>query len=287
MLAPRTANLRVFSILSLLPTVQRRPMSSFTLNKSIFNPALYHRVRDVWFEGHSLDTKMPKPEVMQRWWMAPPEEKLRFDSHCRDNFGAALSAIGPENWPSPNVSPFVQEIQDAARANSDDNGVEAAWTALSIILLLDQMSRNIYRTSDGLVKIYTHYDKIAQALIGTILSEDSPIGRLDLNPMWLLKPMHRSWFYMPLLHSEDIDQHKQVNAIIEELSAELDEGGADEESMAKGYWQKFAAAEKDHVDIIEKFGRYPHRNDCLGRESTEEEKTFLKDGGKTFGVAQK
>jgi uncharacterized protein (DUF924 family) len=45
-------------------------------------------------------------------------------------------------------------------------------------------------------------------------------------------------------------------------------------------------AEKDHRDILNKFGRYPHRNGPLGRSSTDEEKRFLEEGGETFGVAQ-
>ncbi|KAF2467455.1 uncharacterized protein BDR25DRAFT_344850 [Lindgomyces ingoldianus] len=284
MLTRRTAPLRLLSVLSLLPNAQRRPMSSLTLNKDIFNPALYQRIRDVWFEGHSVNTTIPKPEVMQRWWMAGPEQKMIFDGHCRDNFGQALEAIAPEKWPEPTAEPFVQEVHAAAERSPGDASAEAAWTALGIILLLDQMSRNIYRTNEGLVKIYTHYDKIAQSFLSTVLSTDGPIIRPDMHPMWRHNPSYRLWFYMPLMHSEKIEDHHKMDAILKDMVVDLVQANRPE---AAEYLEKSKGAEKHHREILDKFGRYPHRNACLGREATEEEKKFLADIGNTFGVAQK
>jgi uncharacterized protein (DUF924 family) len=50
--------------------------------------------------------------------------------------------------------------------------------------------------------------------------------------------------------------------------------------------ENYQKSAKDHRDILERFGRYPHRNTALGRVSTEEERRFIEDGGATFGVAQ-
>ena len=66
--------------------------------------------------------------------------------------------------------------------------------------------------------------------------------------------------YLPLMHSESLEHHEKAMALYEEL----------------GNVQSIAF-EKKHKEIIERFGRYPHRNEVLGRESTAEEVEFLKD----------
>lgn len=271
-------------ILSRPPVIQRRAMSSFALNKDIFNPSLYKQVQNVWFEGHALGSQDISMDVVQRWFLAPPEEKLRFDKICRNNFAHALEAIGPEEFPNPSAEPFLDEIHESVQRNPTDDGADAAWTALSIIILLDQISRNIYRTNEGQRKIYTHYDKIAYSLVNTLMSPETPIVRPDLHPQWRLSLAHRQWFYMPLMHSEDLDAHKILDDIFAKFREDL--GKEDGYESMKQFLERSMKSEKDHRDILEKFGRYPHRNGALGRESTDEERKFLAGGGATFGVAQ-
>jgi uncharacterized protein (DUF924 family) len=93
------------------------------------------------------------------------------------------------------------------------------------------------------------------------------------------------WLYMPLMHSEDIESHKLVDSILAETKTELEQlqGRKGSKMLLQGQFK----AEKDHRDILDRFGRYPHRNRALGRVSTQEEKKFLEQGGATFGVAQK
>jgi uncharacterized protein (DUF924 family) len=262
----------------------QRAMSSFTLDKSIFKPALYKELQNVWFEGLELGAKEVDMSVAKRWFAASAEEKVAFDGLCREKFGPALEAIGPERFPDPSAEPFLREIQDAARADTKGDGAEGAWTALSIVLLLDQMSRNIFRTNEGLAKIYNHYDKISSSLMQTLLSPNSPIGRPDLHPQWRASTVYRVWFYLPLVHSEKIQVHNQYDGIMATFGEELERDGASE-SM-KMFWQQAIKAEEEHRDILNKFGRYPHRNGAIGRETTAEEKKFMEEGGATFGVAQ-
>lgn len=263
---------------------QLRTMSSFKLSKDIFNPQLYKSIQDIWFEGHPLGTKGLDQDVAKRWFMLQGQDRDAFDSVCRSNFVRALEAIGPEHMSNPSPEPFLEEIQDALQKNPRDQGSQAAWTALSIILLLDQMSRNVYRSNEGLRKVYTHYDKIAFSLVNILLSADSPVIRPDLHPQWHNSIVHRHWFYMPLMHSEDLGSHKKALDIMEQMGEDLKKLGVSDEEMA------FAAQEvkfeKEHMEIIEKFGRYPHRNVALGREMTYEETSFMKEGGATFGVSQ-
>ncbi|KAF2270345.1 DUF924-domain-containing protein [Lojkania enalia] len=259
-------------------------MSSFTLDKTIFNLSLYKSVRDTWFEGVPLDAADFDFAAAKRWFQATPEEKAIFDSKCRDNFAHALEAIGPEKFPEPTAEPFLQEIKEVAQSNPGDGGATAAWSALAIVLLVDQMTRHIFRKGEGLVKVYNHYDKIAYSLVRALFSADSPIGRPDHHPQWRYSPPHRTWFYLPFIHSEDIEAHDIVQDIMDDMSKDAEEHntGPGMKKLVEGGIK----GEKEHRDILEKFGRYPHRNLALGRESTDEEKKFLSEGGSTFGVSQ-
>lgn len=274
---------RCFAISS--ASLHVRAMSSFTLDKNIFTPALYHKVQDVWLSGVDPSGEEVNMDVVRRWFMGTPEERLALDTTCNDNFGRALDAIGPAKFTTPNAEPFLDQLREIVKNDSKGDGAEAASTALSIAILLDQMPRNIFRTDEGLVKVYTHYDQIAQAFIRTLFSPKSPIPRPDEHPQWRNSLAHRMWFYMPLCHSEDVEVHKQLDGILEDVQRDLDAqpGCAGSKELMKGQYK----AEQEHREIIDRFGRYPHRNGALGRKSTEEELKFMSEGGATFGVAQK
>jgi uncharacterized protein (DUF924 family) len=265
-------------------TFHRCAMSTFTLDKNVFNPTLYKQVTDVWLSGVDIQGHEMNEDVMRRWFMGTPEERLTFDSVCRDYFAHALEAIGPEKLPNPTAEPFLRQVRDIARQDEDGNGSQAAWTTLSMALLLDQMPRNIFRTNAGLVNVYTHYDKIAYALVRTLLSSASPIPRPDLHPQWCNSAAHRMWFYLPLTHSEDIEAHNMLDKIVAQFSKDTEklEGHA----ATKKFLQANMNSEREHREVLNRFGRYPHRNTALGRKSTEEEERFLKEGGATFGVTQ-
>ena len=135
---------------------------------------------------------------------------------------------------------------------------------LAYVIILDQFSRNIYRDSPGSFA----QDNLALNIVLRGLNNG-----LDMKMM----PYQRAFFYMPLMHSEDIDiQKKSV-----EYFSGLEKKYKDSEDFANLVKQnkKYAVL---HHDIIEKFGRYPHRNSVLGRESTEEEIEFLKGPGSSF-----
>lgn len=261
-----------------------RAMSSFNLNKEIFNPGLYKQIRDIWFKDTPIGATEIDMSVAKQWFMASAEEKADFDGICRHNFARALEAVGPDQFPNPSAEPFLREIEQAVQNNPTDGGAEAACTALSIVLLLDQITRNIYRNQEGLVKVYNHYDIICFSLMSRLLSTDTPLVRPDLHPQWRKSPIFRLWFYLPLIHNEDLNMLEKAIEIEEELEKELD--GEEGFENAKMFVQEGLKSTREHRDILRKFGRYPHRNISLGRESTEEEKKFLTEGGATFGVAQ-
>jgi uncharacterized protein (DUF924 family) len=265
-------------------TFQCPAMPPFTLDKTIFTPSLYKKVQDVWFDDQPIGTQDIDRRVIMKWFGAIPDQKDAFDTLCRDNFAHALEAIGPEHFPNPSAEPFLSQIRDFVHADAAGDAAAAAEVALSMVLLLDQMPRNIYRTNEGLAKVYNHYDKMAYALATSFISSaDAPLPRPDLHPQWRRSPGWRYWFYLPFMHSEDLDAHRKVESIIVELKSELDGDGNE---AARAFAQTGLDAEREHMDIIERFGRYPHRNAALRRVSTEEEKEFLRGGGATFGVVQ-
>ncbi|TDJ04487.1 MAG: DUF924 domain-containing protein [Deltaproteobacteria bacterium] len=130
---------------------------------------------------------------------------------------------------------------------------------LGYIILLDQFSRNIYR---GTPKSFAQDGKALEAAAqGIEANQDSRITFVQ-----------RIFFYMPFMHSEILsDQERSI-----ELFRELFQNTS-EEGFKSNY--EYALA---HHKIIEEFGRFPHRNEILGRKSTDAEKEFLKKPGSSF-----
>jgi len=123
---------------------------------------------------------------------------------------------------------------------------------LAEIIVLDQFSRNIYR---GTARAFAQ-DSLALALAQEAISQD-----LDKQ----LSPEQRSFLYMPFMHSE--------SKLIHEFALKLFQRLGNQANLEY---------EIKHKIIIDRFGRYPHRNQILGRESTEEELSFLTQPDSSF-----
>jgi len=252
---------------------------SFTLNKAIWNPALYNRVREIWFADLPASAATPSEESVKRWFTNSPVAKASFDKICHGEFNAALESISPKVYPLKGLSneeiaaPFVSELQSS-------NDEENSRTALSLSILLDQIPRNLFRSSETLPLVYNHYDPISISLARYIQATNP---RLDLHPYIRSSWPYRVWFYMPLMHSEDINDHKMFDTILDEHITERRNEGNEE---AVKYGEDIKGFEKMHRGIIDQFGRYPHRNKFMGRETTKEEEDYMKAGGHTFGIAE-
>ena len=123
---------------------------------------------------------------------------------------------------------------------------------LAEIIVLDQFSRNIFRDDKR---------AFAQDAMALVLAQEAIAQGEDLE----LSPVQRSFLYMPYMHSESLKVHEEAEKLF----------------LAPGL-ENNLAFERKHKVIIERFGRYPHRNSVLGRESTEEESEFLKQPGSSF-----
>jgi len=137
-----------------------------------------------------------------------------------------------------------------------------AHGALAYIIVLDQFSRNMFR---GTPKMFE-----ADGLARDVCYEGLDSG-FDVE----LGFDERAFFYLPLEHSESMVDQMRCLDMFEGLVEESPEHLRDD---ARNYLD-FA---NRHRAIIERFGRYPHRNETLGRSSTAEEREFLKTPGSSF-----
>ncbi|KAK7956397.1 uncharacterized protein PG986_005619 [Apiospora aurea] len=254
-------------------------LRGFALNPRVFNASLYKTINDVWFggmSGQAVGGIAPTKEMAMRWFAGGQE----FDAKCQSAGAEALDSIGPHRLALPKFT-TVQEDRahypDMARpfatqySAEQDSAAEAGKNALSIVLLLDQLSRNVYRKDQG--PIYAHYDRLARAV-----SQDARARDVLAGPGF--SDVQRYWLYMPLMHSEDLADHEAFDVYIRDKIARAEKAG---DAAAVGSLRNSLDFGERHMDIIRKFGRYPYRNKWLGRETTEEEAAYLEGGGETFG----
>ncbi len=133
---------------------------------------------------------------------------------------------------------------------------------LALIILLDQFPRNIYRNT-------------SQAFAYDFIALNTCLEGLSTGKHRQILPIQKKFFYMPLQHSESLEiQNKSVyyfTELLEESPLEL-----------KSYFQDSLKYAKKHKEIIDKFGRFLHRDKIIGRETSLEELEFLKIPGNNF-----
>jgi uncharacterized protein (DUF924 family) len=151
---------------------------------------------------------------------------------------------------------------DQAAAHRLDGWAETAAGRLALILLTDQFPRNIHR---GTPQSFA-YDALARTWCKEGLREGVQAK---------LRPIERVFFYLPLEHSESLADQEQAVALFAELLEGVPEA---QRETFRGYYD-FAVR---HREVISRFGRFPHRNQILGRESTPEELVFLQQKGSSF-----
>ncbi len=165
-------------------------------------------------------------------------------------------------------SEFDDQIRQRFLVDSEKAaaGSYADWRAvperaIALLLLLDQFPRNLFRDDPRSFATDAQALTVAQSLVDTGADKS-------------LMPAHRFFVYVPFEHSEEmVHQNRCVELMrgLIEDDPDLDEG------LKNGL--DYAIR---HRDVIERFGRFPHRNEILGRESTPEEVEFLQQPGSRF-----
>ncbi|MCB9523939.1 MAG: DUF924 domain-containing protein [Myxococcales bacterium] len=144
---------------------------------------------------------------------------------------------------------------DAALAGQLDGWAAEPRGALALVILLDQFTRNLFR---GKARAFAG-DPKARAIASTLVAQGADRA---------LSPIERVFLYLPFEHGEaPADQARSI-ACYEQLRAD----GGDR-------FQGFLDYAYKHKAVIDEFGRYPHRNVALGRDSTPEEQAWLDAGG--------
>ena len=181
------------------------------------------------------------------------------DSHESDAStpGAVLAFwrdAGPQRWFKKDAAfdaefraRFLDAHEAAARGELD------SWSgdpdgALALLILLDQFPRNAFRGSSRMFTTDAQALELARSAIAAGFDQRVPAEL-------------RNFFYLPLMHSENLRDQQRAVELVLPLGDEP---------------HRFAVM---HRDIIERFGRFPHRNAVLGRSSSRKEQNFLDQGG--------
>ena len=192
-----------------------------------------------------MSVSLPSPfDILDFWWRA-----------------------GPSRWFARNDG-FDKEIRtrfsDAVEAslNGDlDDWAASPHSALALILLLDQFPRNIFRDSGEAFA----YDAKALAIAKKLIER-------GLDRFYLAE---QTFVCLPLEHSEEIENQDRSVELFARMAVEAPDGWKDSKRLGLDFATR-------HRDLIRKFGRYPHRNEMLGRDSTDEEKAFIAEHGRGF-----
>ena len=193
-------------------------------------------ILDFWF-GELNEHGCSTPEHRKRWWTKSDAFDESIQHHFLDDY-EAIVAGEREAWRS------------------------TARGTLAYIIVLDQFSRNMFR---GTPEMFAA-DELAREVCREGLDAGSD-AELSFD--------ERVFFYLPLEHSESMDDHELCLKLFERL---LESAPELLQADAK-YYLDFAV---QHKAIIERFGRYPHRNGILGRASSDEEAKFLEEPGSSF-----
>ncbi len=156
---------------------------------------------------------------------------------------------------------FKQTVDDVFCGKSN-NWLDTNEGTLASIICLDQFPRNIYR---GTPKSFS-YDGRALEMAKQAVSAELDMG---------LEPIFRVFIYIPFEHSENLSDQNRAVSLFDKLG---EEAGAE----FKMVFDNYIAYAVRHQAVIERFGRFPHRNAILGRDSTDEELKFLKQPGSSF-----
>jgi uncharacterized protein (DUF924 family) len=192
------------------------------------------------------------PEEVLSYWF--PEGFNEADPQTRRRQGERWMHGGPEV--DREITERFGQALEQARRGELDHWAETPRGRLALIVVLDQFSRNVYRGSP------LSYAQDEKALELALEGIDAGMDRE-------LSFMERIFFWMPVGHSEDL-------ALQERSVRHKEEEAADAPPHLRAMAEFGISQARAARDVIARFGRHPHRNEILGRESTPEELEYLR-----------
>lgn len=196
-----------------------------------------------WF-GYGRTATEIADEKTELWW----SKNYEVDQDITRRFSASTEA--------------VMACSGQSASDEPGQGAESPLGLLAAIICTDQFPRNMYRDT---ARAYA-YDSFALQLAKHCV---------DSGADQHLTPIQRVFAYLPFEHSEELKDQKRSMSLYQELAKNAD---ASERDLFDNYLY-FA---KKHYDIIERFGRFPHRNQVLMRDTTYDEETFLTQPSSSF-----
>jgi len=195
-------------------------------------------------------------EKLLDYWFGPLEDDLDYPSDKTSLWW------GKEH--DGEIRRLFGSLMEQAKSGELDSWKKGPRSMRALILLLDQVTRTLHR---GTPEAFA-WDSEARALTDQAL---------ELGFDQELRPVERTFVYITLMHSESLDDHDRAVALYTQVVNAVPEG-SDTRAALEGNLE----FEHKHRDIIVRFGRYPHRNEVLGRTSTSEELAFLKEPDSSF-----
>jgi uncharacterized protein (DUF924 family) len=199
-----------------------------------------------------MSTEIAEPEDVLRFWFPP---------HLRDEHEAMARQL--EWWfrggADATIHERFAELPERAMRGELDGWAAAPRSRLALILVLDQFPRSLYRDTPRA------FAQDARAL-GLALD-----GIERGHYAALATPWEKTFFLMPLGHSEELIHLEAAVRLAEELAAQAS-------TALRRVLEHSASQARGHRDVVARFGRQPHRNAILGRESTPEELEYLAAG---------
>ncbi len=187
------------------------------------------------------------PEVLAFWFGSPDSPELGRPRKCWFEKSAAFDA---------EVRARFLGLYERAAAGDLGLWQCTPLSALALAVVLDQFPRNMFRGE-------------ARAFAADTLALRVGRGIVELGFDAVLRPVERWFAYLPFEHAEDLAVQRRSLALFGALAQDRESAGTADYALR-------------HHDIIARFGRFPHRNAILGRESTPEEVEFLGQPGSSF-----
>ena len=202
---------------------------------------------------------MDTPDTIHAFWFGPAA-----DDAGDGEIGARQSALWWKKQPEVDAGirrRFAPLVGRAAVGELDE-WLSGLRGRLALILLTDQFPRNIWR---GQAAAFA-FDVLALRWAKEVIERG-----LDLDA----RPIERVFLYLPLEHSEDLADQREVVRLFDALATSV-------APVARPAFAGYLDYARRHLEIIERFGRFPHRNAALGRETTATEAEFLRQPGSGF-----
>lgn len=202
------------------------------------------------------DSDRENIEEILRFWFGDLKSAGDLDASKMKLWWAGGGAIDAE------IKASFGGLVDQALARGLTRWSESPRGSLALVILLDQFTRNVGRGT-------------AAAFAGDNLALEVCLGAVERGFDRHLRLVERSFLYMPMMHAENRDVAGRSIETFEALSKEI--------AALGGHYPDFLSHAVTHAKIVLRFGRYPHRNEVLGRTPSAEESEFVASGGPSFG----